>query len=142
MTNQGQVMSLPELFERFPDDATAEEWFAEARWGGKPACPHCGSFDVQQGAKHPTMPYRCREKECRKRFSAKTNTAMQASNIGFRKWLIAIYLVTTRPKGVSSVQLAKDIAVTQSTARHMLHRIREAWRGNPLQQTIECRRYI
>ena len=60
-------LSLVEIMQMFPDDATAERWFADARWPNGPACPHCGSENVQSGAAHPTMPYRCRERECRKR---------------------------------------------------------------------------
>ena len=61
-------ISLKKLFEMFPDDETAEAWFTEQRWGDTPACPHCGSTNVLTGAQHKTMPYRCREKQCRKRF--------------------------------------------------------------------------
>ena len=52
---------------------------------------------------------------------------MADSNIGFRDWAIAIYLVTTSLKGVSSMKLHRDLGVTQKTAWFMLHRIREAW---------------
>ena len=71
---------------RFPDDATAEAWFVERRWPEGVHCPHCGSTNVQSGAKHKSMPYRCREKGCRKRFSAKTGTVMEGSKLGFQVW--------------------------------------------------------
>ena len=86
-------ITLPELFRMFPDDDAAERWFAEQRWGDTPACPHCGSTNVQIGARHPSQPYRCREKECGKRFSVKTGTLMQDSNLGYQTWVIAIYLM-------------------------------------------------
>ena len=117
-------ITLPALFRMFPDDATAEAWFAKERWGTKPACPHCGSLNVQTGCKHKTMPYRCREKECAKRFSVKTGTVMQASNLGCQTWAIAIYLVTTSLKGVSSMKLHRDLGISQKAAWHLLHRIR------------------
>ena len=117
-------ITLPELFRMFPDDATAEAWFAAQRWENEPACPHCGSVNVQAGCKHKTMPYRCREKECAKRFSVKTGTVMQASNLGYQTWAIAIYLVTTSLKGVSSMKLHRDLGISQKAAWHMLHRIR------------------
>ena len=53
-------ISMRELFRRFPDDATAKAWLIEQRWPDGVACPHCGSMNVQSGAKHKTMPYRCR----------------------------------------------------------------------------------
>ena len=45
-------VSLQELFRMFPDDATAERWFAEKRWPDGPHCPYCGSTNIQSGAKH------------------------------------------------------------------------------------------
>ena len=68
--------------------------------------------------------------DCRKFFSAKTGTLMQSSKIGYRKWAIAIYLMTTGIKGTSSMKLHRDIGVTQKTAWHMAHRIRgDVWTG-------------
>ena len=63
-------LSLIQVMRMFPDDATAERWIAQCRWDGEPACPQCGSVNVQVGAKHPSQPYRCREKGCRKFSSA------------------------------------------------------------------------
>jgi hypothetical protein len=71
------------------------------------------------------MPYRCRD--CEKRFSAKTNSIIHASNIGYQKWAIAIYLMTTGLKGISSMKLHQDLGITQKSAWHMLHRLRGAW---------------
>ena len=68
----------------FPDNDAAERWFIEGRWGDEPYCPHCGSFNVQSNCKHKTMPYRSREKECGKRFSVRTATVMECSNLGYR----------------------------------------------------------
>ena len=67
-----QGMTLIEAMGMFPDDAAAEAWFVKVRWPTGPACPYCGSVNVLSGAKHKTMPYRCRERECRKRFSVRT----------------------------------------------------------------------
>ena len=123
-------MSLAALFREFPDDATAEAWFAQERWDGQPICPACGHDDVQTGCAHKTMPYRCRNRECRKRFSVKTGTVMQSSNLGYQTWAVAIYLVLTSLKGVSSMKLHRDLGITQKSAWHLAHRIREAW-GDP-----------
>jgi len=120
-------ISLREIFKRFPDSDTAEAWFAKERWGGKPWCPYCGSENVQSGAKHKTMPYRCREKECAKRFSVKTGTVMQSSNLDYQVWAIAMFLMITNLKGVSSMKLHRDLDITQKTAWHLAHRLRECW---------------
>lgn len=118
-------ITLMEVCDMFPDDGAAERWFIEARWPNGTRCAHCQSDKVSE-SRHPQMPFRCRA--CDKHFSVKTNSVMHASKIGYRKWLVAIYLMTTNLKGVSSLKLRIDIGVTQKTAWHMAHRIREAWR--------------
>ena len=123
-------MTLQELFRMFPDDATAEKWFAENRWPDGPHCPYCGSTNVQSGAKHKTMPYRCREKVCAKRFSVRTKTPMESSKLGFQTWAIALYQVTTNLKGVSSMKLHRDLGITQRSAWFLAHRLREAWKDS------------
>jgi len=120
-------LSLMDLFQQFPDDETAEAWFVRERWPNGITCPRCGCERVQEVAAHPTMPYRCRGKGCRKRFSPRTGTALEGSNVGFQKWVIAIYLVATSLKGVSSMKLHRDLQVSQKTAWFMAHRLRTAW---------------
>ena len=83
----------------FPDDKAAEKWLVEQRWGGEPVCLHCGSLNVQQGTKHKSMPFRCREKQCAKRFSVRIGTGMEASNLGCQVWVLAMYQITTSLKG-------------------------------------------
>ena len=61
------------------------------------------------------MPYRCRERECRKRFSVHTATVMEVSNLGFQIWAITIYLMSTSLKDVSSMKLHRDLEITQKT---------------------------
>ena len=120
-------MTLMQAVEMFPDDATAEAWFIGKRWPDGAHCPYCGSVNVLSGAAHKTMPYRCREKECRKRFSVRTGTAMEESKLGYRVWAIALYLFATNLKGVSSMKLHRDLGITQKSAWFLAHRIREAW---------------
>ena len=69
------------------------------------------------------QPYWC--PDCRSYFSAKTGTVMQASKLPIRTWVIAIYLLTTSLKSVSSMKLARDLGVTQKTAWMMAQKIRE-----------------
>ncbi len=118
-------ISLIEVFKMFPDDDTAEAWITRIRWPDGPVCPHCSDTNIQSGTKHPTMPYRCRG--CRKFFSVKTGTVMQSSKLGYQVWAIASYLMTTGIKGQSSMKLHRDLSVTQKTAWHLAHRVRETW---------------
>jgi transposase-like protein len=71
------------------------------------------------------MPYRCRG--CRKRFSVKTGTVMQCSKLGLQTWALAGYIMTTNLKGSASMKLHRDLGITQKTAWHLAHRIRETW---------------
>ncbi|MYG24241.1 MAG: IS1595 family transposase, partial [Gemmatimonadetes bacterium] len=81
------------------------------------------------------MPHRCRD--CRKFFSVKTGTVMQNSKLGYRVWAVAIYLMANHPKGMSSVQLHKELGITQKTAWFLAHRIREGWKlQTPMQHFI------
>ena len=119
-------ISVVEIMRKFPDDATAEAWFAEKRWPNGVHCPACGSTNIQIGAKHK-MPYRCRERECRKRFSVRIGTVMEGSNLGYQTWAVAIYLALTSLKWVSSMKLHRDLNITQKSAWHLAHRLREAF---------------
>ncbi len=118
-------ISIIELFQLFPDDKTAEEWFVQSRWPNGIKCAYCDSENVNTKCAHKTMPFRCRD--CKKRFSAKTNSLMHASNIGYQKWAIAIYMVATNLKGMSSMKLHRELDITQKSAWYMLHRIRDSW---------------
>ena len=136
--NYRRGISLSQLFRIFPDNKTAEQWFIETRWPVGVACPCCGSMSVQTGAKHKTMPFRCRD--CRKRFSVRTGTAMEGSNLGYQTWAVAIYLLTTSLKGVSSMKLHRDLNITQKSAWHLAHRLRHAWLdecGGPFAGPVE-----
>ena len=119
-------ITIKQIMQMFPDDATAEAWFIEQRWPTGVCCPHCGSLNVQTGCKHKTMPYRCREKVCAKRFSIKTGSVMEGSKIGYQDWGIAIFLVTTSLKSVSSMKLHRDLGITQKSAWFLAHRLRSA----------------
>ena len=109
--------------QQFSDEAEAARLFIEARWPDGVRCPVCDSDNVAERTK--PQPFRCRA--CRKDFSVKTGTVMEGSNIALGKWAMAIYLLTTNLKSVSSMKLHRDLGVTQKTAWFMAHRIREAW---------------
>ena len=118
-------ITLIELTRMFPDDAAAERWFVKTRWPGGVHCLCCGSLNVQERATRKPQPYRCRD--CRKDFSVKLGTLMEGSKLGFQIWAMAIYLMMTGLKGTSSMKLHRDLGITQKTAWHLAHRIRESW---------------
>ena len=131
-----QKISLLQITEMFPDDKSAEKWFIETRWGKEVRCTECDSCRVSE-RKTEKKAWRC--KDCKKDFSTKTGTLMQGSNLGFRVWAIAIYLLTTSLKGVASTKLASDLNITQKSAWHLAMRIRETYKDNcgKLSGTVE-----
>ena len=120
-------LSLVELFDMFPDEDSARKWFEETRWPNGRACAKCGSVKTSEVPNATPMPYWC--SDCRSYFSVKLGTLMQGSNLPMRKWAIAIYLVTTNLKGVSSMKLHRDLDIAQKNAWYMLHRLRKAMQG-------------
>jgi len=115
-------LSLPQFFQRFPDENACKDFIELARWNGEPACPRCGDTKVYR--LKGTMPFKCGG--CKQRFSHRTGTMMEESRLPLQKWFLAIYIMTTARKGISSVQFAKELGVTQKTAWYLEHRIREA----------------
>ena len=123
------LLTLTQPFDRFPDNAAAERWFVRERWPTGVCCPSCDSDDIQPRSKRKSQPYRYRH--CLRDFSVKPDTVMHDSNLGLRLWAIAIYLMTSRSKGVSSRQLHRDLGISYKAAWHLSHRIREAYRTDP-----------
>ena len=121
---------ITKLISMFPDDDSARTWFENIRWPNGRACPSCGSLTTATVPNEKPQPYWC--KDCRSYFSAKTGTVMQASKLPIRKWVFAIYLLTTSLKSVSSMKLHRDLGVTQKTAWMMAQKIREGWKDGSL----------
>ena len=136
MTHKGpgksgrEGISLVKLMKMFPTDDAAREWFEARIWPHGPHCPHCGSANVQSGIKHRSMTHRCRDCDGRPMFSLKTGNIMEGSKLGYQTWAIAIYLVTTSLKGVSSMKLHRDLEITQKSAWHLAHRLRKAFEAD------------
>lgn len=124
-------ISLIELAKMFPDDATAEQWFEQERWGETGIyCPRCGSLEsITETKDRKPLPYWCGA--CRRHFSVRVNSLMGRSHIGYQKWAYAIYLHLTNLKGVSSMKLHRDLEITQKSAWFLLHRIRDAYEQEP-----------
>jgi transposase-like protein len=128
--------SLIQLNDFFKEEKTCYEFLANQIWdGGNPVCPFCHYTKVYVTKSRSTKPskkdipeYRCASKDCGKKFSTTTGTIFEASKIPLRTWYAAIYLITTHKKGISSLQLATDLQITQKSAWFVLHRIREMYR--------------
>ena len=119
-------ISLIELTEMFPDEASATAWFENMVWpNGMRFYPRCGCTETRKASATSGLPYYC--SGCKRALSVRIGTALERSKVPLRKWVFAIYLEMTSLKGVSSMKLHRDLKVTQKTAWFMLHRIQEAW---------------
>lgn len=119
-----ETFSIFQFMKMFPTETAAESYFENKRWGAEISCPHCGSYSTSNVKNRNPMPHRCRD--CRKHFSVRIGTVLAESKISLQKWLMAIYMLHTSRKGVSSIQMAKELGITQKSAWFLNHRIREA----------------
>ena len=121
---KAKTVSLFELMEQYPAEADAIKYLERIRWGDAPCSVRCGSENKITPQKKHIGRYWCGY--CRSYFTARTNTPLEYGKVDMRKWLFAAYLLMTARKGISSLQLSKELSVTQTTAWYMLHRLRLA----------------
>ena len=116
-----------QLFEMLPDAESARKYIEARRWPDGAFCPSCGECERIKTRKGGF--YRCNS--CKVDFTVRTGTIFERSHIPLHKWLYAMYLLMTARKGISSLQLGKEISVTQKSAWFLLQRIREASGNDP-----------
>jgi transposase-like protein len=113
---------LFELMKEYDTEEKCRDYFVKQRWNGNVVCPHCNN-DEKNGKIYKTNRGIFRCGCCSKDFSVRTNTFMGDSPIKYQKWFVAIFLLTSHKKGISSLQLAKDIGITQKSAWFIIQRI-------------------
>lgn len=119
------TISTFELFNLIPDAETARLYLESRLWPNGVTCPTCAGRERITNRKGDF--HRCNR--CETTFTVRTGTIFERSHVPLHKWIYAMYLVVTARKGISSMQLAKEIGVTQKTAWFMLQRLREACAG-------------
>ena len=130
------IKSVFELTQIFSTEQDCINYLELLKWNKLPVSPFDETSTVY---KCKNNKYRC--KNTGKYFNVKTGTMFENSKIGLRKWFLSIWLVTSHKKGISSMQLARDIGVTQKTAWFMLQRIRACFvieNNNELEGIVEC----
>lgn len=120
------TISTFQLFQMIPDQETARLYLEGRLWPSGPVCPNCKSGERITTRKGGY--YRCNA--CKLDFTVRTGTIFERSHVPLHKWVYAMYLLVTARKGISSMQLAKEIGVTQKSAWFMLSRLREACGGH------------
>lgn len=118
--NFAKFDSLIQIADSFDSEEKCKQAIAQERWGeGAAVCPYCGSTHT-----HVCKDGRYICKGCQRKFSVLVGTIFENTKVSLRKWFLAMYMVSSTKKGVSSLQLARDIKVTQKTAWFMLQKIR------------------
>jgi transposase-like protein len=119
--------NLLEAIQYFSDHDNCRKFMIEVRWADAAVrCPQCGSDEVAYLEKSKL--YFCKVKHPKQKFSLKVGTIFEDSPIALEKWLPAAWLIANCKNGISSYELARAVGVTQKSAWHMLHRLREAMR--------------
>lgn len=120
------------------NEEEARQYVESVLWPGGPICPHCGSekaWDIK-GARTRSGVYECAE--CGKQFTVTVGTVMHGSHIPLRQWLIAFHLMTSSKKGVSALQLQRNLGLgSYRSAWHLAHRIRLSMNEEPVLRLLK-----
>jgi transposase-like protein len=116
------TISTFQLFQKFPDAESARVYLEGRLWPNGVTCPTCKTTE-RIGTRKGGF-YRCHA--CNLDFTVRTGTIFERSHVPLHKWLYSMYLLVTARKGISSMQLAKEIGITQKSAWFVLQRLREA----------------
>lgn len=107
----------------------AVEFFEKQRWGDSPKCPHCQASDVYQmndrnGSRNKRFLWRCRA--CGDQFTVRTGTIYEETRLPLRHWAYAFWKACSSKKGISALQLSRELEITHKSALFLLNRIRHA----------------
>lgn len=142
-----QEFSIRKLADQMSTEADAYVLLERLRWtDGKPeSCPQCGEFGrcyfltptdgtksraTRTGTRSQRRVWKCGG--CRKQFSVLTGTIFHGTKISVRTWLFVIFEVSASKNGISAWEIARKYSITNESAWHMMHRIREAMKREPV----------
>lgn len=115
-------MNIVEISERFPTDVHVVEWMEIQRWGDKaPLCPYCDSKNIS----NMLSDFRRKCYACNKTGSVTVNTFLHNTRLPLKTWLFAFSIVTDAKKGLSALQLQRNLNISYPTSFKMYHAIRE-----------------
>lgn len=122
-----EFKSIADLLQAFPDEAACYAHLETIRWNGTVVSPFDAESKVYVCATRPGQPNRYKCKNTGQYFNVKNGTIFEDTKIPLQKWFMALYILSSHKKGISSHQLAKDISITQKSAWFVLHRLRYAF---------------
>lgn len=131
--------TLVDLLFYFKEEQICRDYLELIRWNENLECPYSDCTGIRIFKYTDGKRYKC--SACQRQYSVRVGTIFEDSKIPLQKWFAAIYLITSHKKGISSLQLHRDLGVTQKTAWYMLHRVRHSLglkSENKLTGTIEA----
>lgn len=114
-------MNIIQISNKFPDELSCIKYAEKLRYGKKIKCAYCNSTNL--GERQTDHRHKC--KACNKTSSVTINTALHGSKVPLKTWIIAVSIITDAKKGLSALQLQRNINVSYPTAFAMYHKIRE-----------------
>jgi len=117
-------MNIMRVFDQFPTQGDCLAHLEQARWGGKPICPYCGSANATRNQHRHRHRHRCYD--CKTSFSVTVGTIIFHYTHLPQKWFLAIMLMLNAKKGLSALQLSRDLDVNKNTAWRTIMQIRKA----------------
>ena len=129
------AMTFIELQEKFPTEQSIIAHFRTIRYKNGLVCPHCGS--TQKVGTRTDKPKLCNCNRCHNTFSIFTGTIFEKSSTNLTKWFYAVHLFLNAKKGISALQLQREIGTTYKTAWRMLKQIRTAMGNENLTKSFE-----
>ena len=136
MISLAHFNSIFELTSYFNSEDKCKRVIRDSRWEKNDIiCPFCGAHHCVE---RKDGRFRCNH--CKQNFSVLVGTIFENTKISLRKWFLAMYLISCHKKGISSVQLATDIHVTQKTAWYILHKVRTLYKQEDvlLSGIVQC----
>jgi transposase-like protein len=131
------AMNLVKLIQDFGSDDKCRHELERIRWPHGAKCPRCESETYRLDNRQQ---YECKSSECRYQFSVTSGTIFHDSHLPLSKWFLAAYMMIESKKGVSALQIKRELGVAYQTAWHLCHRIRAAMRDAfpmPLRGRVE-----
>lgn len=120
---KARSLSLKDVYAMGEDKAS--ELFQKLRWpetDGTPVCPKCGHDEAYKITTRKK--FKC--KACHAQYSVTSGTIFASHKLSFTDMLAAIAIVSNAAKGISALQLARDLNVQHKTAWVLVHKLREA----------------
>lgn len=115
-------MELIKITEKLNTQSKCMAYLERNRWPVTPICPYCNSTKSSR----KTQEFRHTCHNCKRSYSVLVGTLFESTKLPITKWFLAIHLIINAKKGISSLQLARDLHVNKNTAWFLQKRIRQA----------------